>query len=96
MQSDLSGITLEISKVQSVIQDQLVQLVRQALLVLKVSLVTLQLLQTLHPHPPMQATHGLTATTEKLMFTLMDTGLKLEQHQLDQQVLKVTLVQQAH
>jgi hypothetical protein len=45
--------------------------------VLKVSLVILQLLQIRLQLLLMQETHGLTATTEKLMSILTDTGLRL-------------------
>jgi cytochrome b subunit of formate dehydrogenase len=81
MLSVLSGITLEISKDQLVIQDQQVQQVRQAQLVHKVSLVILQLLQIPLHQLQMLVMHGLTATMEKLMFISTDTGLRQAQLQ---------------
>jgi hypothetical protein len=95
IQLGLSGTTLETFKDQQVLQVQRVLqvlLVLQVQLVLQVSLVILQLLLTLPHQAQIQAMHGSTATMEKLMFTLIHTGLRQALLLSDQQVQQDQLV----
>jgi len=75
-----SGTTLVLFKVQQVLLVQRVQqaqLVQRVLQVHKVNLETLLFLLIHLQHHQTMEMHGLTAQTEKLMFTTTAIGLKL-------------------